>query len=68
MAQRGITEQEIDEALANPDTTYPSAKNPGRMVVLGRTIGPPARRLKVVVTVDDPQFVVTVADRDDEVG
>lgn len=66
MAQRRITEAEIDEALGNAQTTYASAQGPQpRLVVLGTTAA--GRRLKVVVLQADPEFVVTVADRDDEV-
>ena len=59
MARRGITAEEVDEALANRETSY--AGRPGnRVVVLGRTRG--GRRLKVVMAGD---VVVTAADRDE---
>lgn len=64
MAQRGITAQEVDEVLANPDTTY--ASHDDRTVILGRT-KTTHRRLKIVVEDVDPENVITVADRDSEV-
>jgi hypothetical protein len=65
MALRRIATHEIDEALDNRETEYPSADHPDRKVILGRTRRD--RRLKVVVLVADEEFVITVADRDDEV-
>lgn len=64
MKQRDITEDEIDEALASPETTYVSASDSSRMVVLSRLKS--GKRLKVVVLVNDPGYVITVADRDRE--
>jgi hypothetical protein len=64
-ARRGITRPEIQEALLGVETTYPSEDPPDdRVVVLGRTVA--GRRLKVVITVDDPEHVITVADRGSE--
>jgi hypothetical protein len=51
-------------ALGNPETSYDSRYRPDRRVVLGRTTG--GRRLKIVITKDDPAMVITVADRDIE--
>lgn len=65
MAQRGITRQEIDEALGNRHTEYPSQDFPDRLVILGGTNS--GRRLKIVVLKDDQGYVITVADRDSEV-
>ncbi len=59
MARRGITAEEVDQALANQETSY-AGRPADRVVVLGRTRG--GRRLKVVVAGD---LVVTAADRDD---
>lgn len=64
MKQRDITEAEIDEALANPQTTYRSASDPDRLVVLSMLAS--GRRLKIVVLEADPEYVITVADRDRE--
>jgi len=64
MTQRGISRGEIDEALDNVGTSYPSEDHPDRTVNLGECKN--GRRLKVVVLNADPQFVVTVADRDDQ--
>jgi hypothetical protein len=64
MAGRRITAGEVAEALAARETSYPSRRKPDRLVVLGRTDS--GRRLKIVVLVADEQFVVTVADRDEE--
>lgn len=64
MKQRDITQAEIEEALGQPDTTYPSTSHPDRSVVLSTLRS--GRRLKVVVQTNDPQYVVTVADRDRE--
>ena len=65
MTQRGISRGEIDEALDNVGTSYPPRTTPDRTVNLGRC-RKNGRRLKVVVLNADPQFVVTVADRDDQ--
>jgi hypothetical protein len=62
MARRRISRLEVAEALANPETTYPSAERPERTVVLGRAAS--GRRLKVVVTGARQTVVVTAADRD----
>jgi hypothetical protein len=59
MARRRITAEEVDEALANQETSYPG-RPADRVVVLGRTHA--GRRLKIVVVGD---VVVTAADRDD---
>ena len=64
MHQRGITRSEIAEVLASPETTYPSADDPTRIVVLGKTAF--GRHLKVVVEHDNREAIVTVADRNDE--
>lgn len=64
MAQRNITEAEIDEVLSKPDVSYSSETHADRTVVLGRTST--GRRLKVVVLTADAEHVVTVADRDEE--
>jgi hypothetical protein len=64
MRQRGITEPEIDEILADPEIEYPSESFADRKVLLGRTSK--GRRLKVVVLKADPEYVITVADRDNE--
>lgn len=62
MRERGILESEIDEALRWPETQYESQQDPTRAMVLGSTSA--GRRLKVVVLVSDPDYVITVADRD----
>ena len=65
MKRRHISLMEVEEALASPETSYPSREYPDdRVVVLGSTSG--GRRLKIVVLADDNEFVVTVADRDTE--
>lgn len=64
MAERRITQAEVAEALAARETSYPSQRRPHRLVVLGRTAA--GRRLKVVVLAVDEEFVITVADRDQE--
>lgn len=64
MRQRDITESEIEEALTHASDRYPSDDAPDRTVVLGTTRN--GRRLKVVVSTEDEQYVITVADRDDE--
>ena len=60
MARRGITAEEVAEALENPQTSYPGRPE-GRLVVLGRTND--GRRLKVVLA---GEVVVTAADRDED--
>jgi hypothetical protein len=64
MERRAISAEEVVDALNAPETTYSSARQPERVVVLGRTRA--ARRLKVVVARDDPALVITVAGRDEE--
>ena len=59
MARRSITAEEVDQALANPETSY-AGRPADRVVVLGRTRA--GRRLKVIVAED---VVVTAADRDE---
>jgi hypothetical protein len=59
MARRGITAEEVDEALANQETSY-AGRPAKRVVVLGRTRA--GRRLKVIVA---GNVVVTAADRDE---
>ena len=63
-ARRGITLAEIDEALTGRSTSYRSRQAPDKLVVLGATHS--GRRLKIVVLVANPSFIVTVADRDSE--
>lgn len=66
MIERDITAAEVAEAASQPTTTY-SSNRPGRAdrtVILGTTAS--GRRLKVVVLTADPDYVVTVADRDQE--
>jgi hypothetical protein len=66
MAARGITLDEVAEALENPETTYPSSRRDDRLTLLGRTSK--GRRLKVVVPLAEPDVIITVADRDEEGG
>ena len=67
MRQRGISRQEIEEALQSPETTYRSLDE-GRtevcMVVLGTTAA--GRPLKVWVEEHDHEAIITVAVRDEE--
>lgn len=60
MTRRRISTAEVNEAMANPETSY-AGRPEGRVVVLGRTTA--GRRLKVVLA---GEVVVTVADRDEE--
>jgi hypothetical protein len=65
MIERGITDAEIDDVLANPAVTAPSRDAPGhRVVVRGKTSQ--GRRLMIVVATDDPEFVITAASPDEE--
>jgi hypothetical protein len=66
MIARGIVESEVESVVAEPETTYPSADDATRTVILGKTKAKPPRRLKVVVRTADPTYVITVADRDDD--
>jgi uncharacterized protein DUF4258 len=64
MAERTIAAHEVEEAVANPETTYTQRRPDGdRLVVLGITVA--GRRLKVVLRAADPDFVITTADRDE---
>jgi hypothetical protein len=64
MARRVISALDVEQALANPSITYPSADDPTVLVVLGEVRS--GRPLKVVVRVDDPEYVITAAWRDNE--
>jgi Domain of unknown function (DUF4258) len=64
MESRRIEVAEVYEAVDNPETSYESRYRPDRTVLLGSTQA--GRRLKVVLTKDDPATVITVADRDIE--
>lgn len=64
MEQRGITRDEIREALSTPEVIYESEDDPGRTVILGRTLA--GRGLKIVVATRDHEHVITVAARDEE--
>lgn len=61
MRQRGVTSSEVDEALDNILTEYPSKDGPNRRVAHGTTKA--GRELKIVVDTSDPVDVtiVTVA-------
>ena len=63
MTARGILREEVLDALRTVEVTYTSEDRDDRTVILCRTGA--GRRLKVVVETDDPNYVVTVADRDD---
>lgn len=64
MQRRSISRDEVAQVIALHDTMYPSAEDPSRTVLLGRTAT--ERRLKVVVETANYEVVVTVADRDRE--
>lgn len=65
MRQRDITEAEIEEALSNKTSQYPSDHYPDdRIVVCGKTRN--GRRLKVIVESADPEYVISVMDQDDD--
>lgn len=49
---------------AGNKTQYPSEEREDALVTLGETEG--GRRLKVVTKVSDPDYVITLADRDNE--
>lgn len=57
----------MEHVLTNRETSYISEDSDTALVVLGTAPGllyP--QRLKVVVRVDDEEWVITVANRDDE--
>jgi hypothetical protein len=64
MATRRISEEEIEQVFEARETTYQSGTHANRTVILGRTSD--GRRLKIVVLTARPDYVVTVADRDEE--
>jgi hypothetical protein len=64
MAQREITQAEIDHALARAETRYQPKSHPDRTVILSRTIF--GGRLKVVVRTRNPEYLITVAECPDE--
>ena len=58
MAQRQITEGEIEDVLANYHTRY--TDRDGNPILIGH---PGGRRIKVVVRKDsDPPFIITAGD------
>lgn len=59
LAQRGITQAEVDLVLSDPDTTYPSGTSNRHCYV--RDID--GRRIKVVVEPFDHEQVVTAYDQ-----
>lgn len=61
MAQRLITEDDVDQALRQRLRTAPGAR--GTVWIHGYARG--GRVLKVCVETDDQQFVVTIAWRDE---
>jgi uncharacterized protein YuzE len=64
MAQREITEADIDMAVARPETQYRTKTHSDRTVIVGRsTFG---GCLKVVVFTNEPAAVLTVAECTDE--
>lgn len=65
MAVRDISETEIEDALKHETHRYPSDDFPEERVVILGTTGYD-RRLKIVVEATDTEYVITVADRDDE--
>jgi hypothetical protein len=65
MALRGITEAEVEDALTSEGgISYPDELHPDRTVHLKDTVN--GVHLKIVVPNNDPRFVITVADRDNE--
>ena len=65
MRARGISRDEVQQALANRQTQYSSDDfSDTRLIILGQTAS--GRRLKVVVVADDEDRIITVADRDAE--
>ena len=70
MAGRGITEAEVDEACAVRHVTVHEQagdRRAGDVIVIRSTLRS-GRRLKVVVSADDEQFVITLADQDRRIG
>ncbi|HEY5245151.1 MAG TPA: DUF4258 domain-containing protein [Acidimicrobiales bacterium] len=62
MRERAVDAAEVAEVLSDPEDRHPSADEPTRTVVIGRT--PAGRQLFVVVVADsDSVLVVTVAER-----
>ena len=59
MKERGITAQEVEDVVNNPDVSFSDKKgNPCFIRALN------GRRIKVVIAADDPSFVITVIDLD----
>lgn len=58
MAQRGITEQDIDAVMRRPIRGPLPGSGPGTVVFVGSATG--GRMLKVVVSAVDPTIVVSV--------
>jgi hypothetical protein len=63
MADRNISEAEVEETLADPQITYPSHQRPDRRVLV-RTIG--ERRIKIVVPIAEPDVIVSAMDQTQE--
>ena len=64
MQRRKITREEVFQALARRETVYVSEDDESRLVIQGCTAG--NRKLKIVVSRHDEEFVITVAGRFEE--
>jgi hypothetical protein len=62
MAERGISEREVAEALEHQQIQYPSQDNPQCSVIIGVTEG--GRSLKIVIDNSDQRVVTVVATRE----
>jgi Domain of unknown function (DUF4258) len=63
MAERRISEEEVEEVLANADIETPGTTS-GRMNIWGRTES--GRRLRITTYRDNPDFIITVVALDEE--
>lgn len=60
MRQRGISDQEVEHVIQNPELSYPTRE--GNTILEGTYQG---RRIKVIIVRDsDPPHVITTAPRD----
>jgi hypothetical protein len=59
MTERSITPQEVQQVLTKPDVTFTDPK--GNPCTVAKIEG---RRIKVVTSHADPEFIITVIDLD----
>jgi hypothetical protein len=60
MIERNVTNEQIELVHSDPEVTYPDVK--GNMCYVRHV---DERRIRIVIAIDDPTFVITVITPDD---